>query len=63
MQKEYAKIQAEERAEELLKKKADAKKAEEERIRNLSPAEQRKWEEKERAKELKKSQKKRVKRM
>jgi len=63
VQKEYAKIQAEERAEELLKKKADAKKAEEERIRNLSPAEQRKWEEKERAKELKKSQKKRVKRM
>ncbi|KAI8579428.1 hypothetical protein K450DRAFT_199440 [Umbelopsis ramanniana AG] len=59
--KEYAKIHAEERAEELAKKKADAKKAEEERVRKLSPAEQRKWEEKERAKELKKSQKKRVK--
>ncbi|CAM0138492.1 unnamed protein product [Umbelopsis sp. WA50703] len=63
MQKEYAKIQAEERAEELAKKRAEAKRAEEEKIRKLSPAEQRKWDEKERAKELKKSQKKRSKRM
>ncbi|CAO3668917.1 unnamed protein product [Umbelopsis vinacea] len=63
VQKEYAKIQAEERAEELAKKKTDAKKAEEERIRKMSPAEQRKWEEKERAKELKKSQKKRSKKL
>lgn len=54
---------AEERAEELAKKRADAKRAEEEKVRKLSPAEQRKWEEKERAKELKRSQKKRSKRM
>ncbi|CDS08051.1 hypothetical protein LRAMOSA02000 [Lichtheimia ramosa] len=63
MEKKEAKRSAEERAEELAKKKADAKKAEAERIKNMSVAEQRKYDEKERARELKKMQKKRTKRM
>ncbi|KAF7729323.1 hypothetical protein EC973_004579 [Apophysomyces ossiformis] len=63
IEKQFAKRAAEERAEELARKKADAKKAEEERIKKLSPSEQRKWEEKERAREAKKAQKKRTKRV
>ncbi|KAI7903303.1 uncharacterized protein BX663DRAFT_508162 [Cokeromyces recurvatus] len=57
--KEFSKKIAADRAEELAKKKAEAKRAEEERIKKLSPAEQRKWEEKERLRNLKKQQKKR----
>lgn len=52
--KEFSKKIAAKRAEELQNKKAEAKRAEEERIKKLSPAEQRKWEEKERARDLKK---------
>lgn len=59
MVKEFSKRAAADRAEELAKKKADAKRAEEERVKKLSPAEQRKWEEKERARNMKKQQKKR----
>ncbi|KAG2222576.1 hypothetical protein INT45_008695, partial [Circinella minor] len=62
LEKKAAKALAEERAEEIALKKAEAKKAEAEKVKALSPAEQRKWEEKERARELKKSQKKRTKR-
>ncbi|KAG0162533.1 hypothetical protein DFQ28_001113 [Apophysomyces sp. BC1034] len=62
IEKQFAKRTAEERAEELARKKAEAKKAEEERVKKLSPTEQRKWEEKERAREMKKAQKKRTKR-
>ncbi|KAI9490740.1 hypothetical protein BDB00DRAFT_790125 [Zychaea mexicana] len=62
LEKKAAKLLADERAEELARKKADAKKAEADRVKSLSPAEQRKWEEKERAREIKKSQKKRTKR-
>ncbi|KAI8384913.1 uncharacterized protein BYT42DRAFT_279015 [Radiomyces spectabilis] len=62
IEKEYSKILAEERAEELARKKAEAKRAEEERIRKLPAAEQRKWEEKQNAKEMRKQQKKRTKR-
>ncbi|CEP12028.1 hypothetical protein [Parasitella parasitica] len=61
--KEYAKKIAADRAEELAKKKAEAKRAEEERVKKLSPAEQRKWEEKERARNMKKLQKKQGKKM
>ncbi|KAI9478063.1 MAG: hypothetical protein EXX96DRAFT_595564 [Benjaminiella poitrasii] len=57
--REFSKKAAADRAEELAKKKAEAKRAEEERIKKLSPAEQRKWEEKERLRNLKKQQKKR----
>ncbi|KAI8883686.1 DUF1682-domain-containing protein [Backusella circina FSU 941] len=57
--KEFSKKVAAERAEELQKKKADAKRAEEERVKKLSPAEQRKYEEKERVRQMKKQQKKR----
>ncbi|ORY92232.1 hypothetical protein BCR43DRAFT_498003 [Syncephalastrum racemosum] len=63
LEKKAAKLEAEERAEELAKKKAEAKKAEEERVKKLSPEQQRKWEEKERARDLRKSQKKRTKKM
>ncbi|KAI8064835.1 uncharacterized protein B0P05DRAFT_554517 [Gilbertella persicaria] len=56
--KEYHKKVAADRAEELAKKKAEAKRVEEERIKKLSPAEQRKWEEKERQRSIKKQQKK-----
>ncbi|KAL0082055.1 hypothetical protein F4703DRAFT_1775548 [Phycomyces blakesleeanus] len=62
LEKQVAKRLAEERAEELVRKKAEAKRAEEERVKTLSPAEQRKWEEKERAREAKRAQKKRTKR-
>ncbi|KAG1051951.1 hypothetical protein G6F55_001100 [Rhizopus delemar] len=58
LRKEYAKIIAAERAEELAKKKAEAKKAEAEKIKKMSPSEQRKYEEKERLRQLKKQQKK-----
>ncbi|KAI8641853.1 hypothetical protein BD408DRAFT_417511 [Parasitella parasitica] len=61
--KEYAKKIAVDRAEELARKKAEAKRAEEERVKKLSPAEQRKWEEKERARNMKKQQKKQGKKM
>ncbi|KAI9019516.1 hypothetical protein CLU79DRAFT_757618 [Phycomyces nitens] len=61
-EKQIAKRLAEERAEELVRKKAEAKRAEEERVKSLPPAEQRKWEEKERAREAKRAQKKRTKR-
>ncbi|KAI8991748.1 hypothetical protein BDF20DRAFT_909482 [Mycotypha africana] len=57
--KEFSKKKAADRAEELAKKKAEAKRAEEERIKKLSPAEQRKWEEKERARTMKKQMKRR----
>ncbi|KAG2229581.1 hypothetical protein BDF21DRAFT_419852 [Thamnidium elegans] len=56
--KEFSKKAAADRAEELQKKKAEAKRAEEERVKKMSPAEQRKWEEKERARNMKKQQKK-----
>ncbi|KAI8359150.1 hypothetical protein BD560DRAFT_405451 [Blakeslea trispora] len=56
--KEHAKRIAADRAEELYQKKIEAKRAEEERVKKLSPAEQRKWEEKERQRTLKKQQKK-----
>lgn len=62
LEKKAAKLAAEERANELARKKAETKKAEAERVKALSPAEQRKWEEKERTREMKKSQKKRTKR-
>lgn len=58
--KEFSKKAAANRAEELAKKKADAKRAEEERIKKMSPAEQRKYDEKERQRSLKKQQKKRM---
>ncbi|CAO3653571.1 unnamed protein product [Mucor hiemalis] len=57
--KEFSKKIAAKRSEELQNKKAEAKRAEEERVKKLSPAEQRKWEEKERARNVKKQQKKR----
>ena len=57
--KEFSKKAAADRAEELQKKKAEAKRAEEERVKKMSPAEQRKWEEKERIRNAKKQQKKR----
>lgn len=57
--KEFSKKVAADRAEELQKKKAEAKRAEEERVKKMTPAEQRKWEEKERARNMKKQQKKR----
>lgn len=56
--KEFSKKAAADRAEELQKKKAEAKRAEEERVKKMTPAEQRKWEEKERARNMKKQQKK-----
>ncbi|KAI9363568.1 hypothetical protein BD770DRAFT_379900 [Pilaira anomala] len=56
--KEFSKKAAAERAEELQRKKAEAKRAEEERVKKMSPAEQRKWEEKERLRSMKKQQKK-----
>ncbi|GAA5809881.1 hypothetical protein MFLAVUS_003296 [Mucor flavus] len=56
--KEFSKKAAADRAEELQKKKAEAKRAEEERVKKMTPAEQRKWEEKERARSMKKQQKK-----
>ncbi|KAI8993701.1 hypothetical protein BDB01DRAFT_339960 [Pilobolus umbonatus] len=56
--KEFSKKKAADIAEELAKKKAEAKRAEEEKVKKLSPAEQRKWEEKERLRNLKKQQKK-----
>ncbi|CAO3691323.1 unnamed protein product [Rhizopus stolonifer] len=59
LRKECAKKVAADRAEELAKKKADAKRAEEEKVKKMSPTEQRKWEEKERTRQLKKQQKKR----
>lgn len=59
LRKEYAKRLAADKAEEAARKKAEAKRAEEERIKKMSPAEQRKWEEKERLRQLKKQQKKR----
>ncbi|KAI9263331.1 hypothetical protein BDA99DRAFT_509970 [Phascolomyces articulosus] len=62
LEKKAAKALAEERAEELARKKAEAKKAEADKVKSMTPAEQRKWEEKERIRELKKSQKKRTKR-
>ncbi|CAO3645545.1 unnamed protein product [Mucor fragilis] len=61
--KEFAKKLAADRAEELAQKKAEAKRAEEERVKKLSPAEQRKWEEKERARNMKKQQKKQGRKM
>lgn len=61
--KEFAKKLAADRAEELAKKKAEAKRAEEERVKKLSPTEQRKWEEKERARNMKKQQKKQGRKM
>ncbi|KAG2215650.1 hypothetical protein INT46_006254 [Mucor plumbeus] len=61
--KEYAKKIAADRAEELAQKKAEAKRAEEERVKKLSPAEQRKWEEKERARNMKKQQKRQGRKM
>lgn len=57
--KEFSKKVAADRAEELQKKKAEAKRAEEEKVKQMSPAEQRKWEEKERQRNMKKQQKKR----
>lgn len=57
--KEFSKKAAADRAEELQRKKAEAKRAEEERVKKMSPAEQRKWEEKERVRNMKKQQKKR----
>lgn len=57
--KEYSKKAAADRAEELQKKKAEAKRLEEERVKKMSPAEQRKWDEKERVRTMKKQQKKR----
>ncbi|KAI8097171.1 uncharacterized protein BX664DRAFT_275715 [Halteromyces radiatus] len=62
LQKIFAKREAEDRAEELAKKKAEEKRAQEERIKNLSPAEQRKYDEKERNREKKRELKKRTKR-
>ncbi|KAI9314408.1 hypothetical protein BX666DRAFT_2029286 [Dichotomocladium elegans] len=63
LEKMAAKLAADERANELSRKKAEAKKAEAERVKSMSASEQRKWDEKERARELKKTQKKRTKRM
>lgn len=62
LQKIFAKREAEDRAEEIAKKKLEAKRAQEDRIKNLSPSEQRKFDEKERIREKKKEQKKRTKR-
>ncbi|KAI7864670.1 hypothetical protein BDF14DRAFT_1731811, partial [Spinellus fusiger] len=63
LDKLVAKRLAEERAEELVQKKMESKRLEEERIKSLSPSEQRKWEEKERAREVKRAQKKKTKRV
>ncbi|ORX60238.1 DUF1682-domain-containing protein [Hesseltinella vesiculosa] len=60
--KAYAKRDAEDRAEQLAKKKAEAKRAEADRVKNLSSSEQRKFDEKERQREKKKELKKRTKR-
>ncbi|KAI7877088.1 uncharacterized protein EV154DRAFT_62914 [Mucor mucedo] len=57
--KEYSKKAAADRAEEMQRKKAEAKRLEEERVKKMSPAEQRKWDEKERIRAQKKLQKKR----
>ncbi|ORZ24694.1 hypothetical protein BCR42DRAFT_403468 [Absidia repens] len=62
LQKIFAKREAEDRAEEIAKKKADAKRAQDERLKKLSPSEQRKFDEKERNREKKKEMKKRTKR-
>ncbi|CAO3596222.1 unnamed protein product [Absidia cylindrospora] len=62
LQKIFAKREAEDRAEEIAKKKADAKRAQEERLKKLTPSEQRKLDEKERNREKKKEMKKRTKR-
>ncbi|CAO3643242.1 unnamed protein product [Cunninghamella echinulata] len=62
LNKVFAKRDAEDRAEELAKKKAEKKRAEEERIKKLSPEEQRKYDEKERNREQKRQMKKRTKR-
>ncbi|KAI8069232.1 hypothetical protein BC940DRAFT_29479 [Gongronella butleri] len=62
LRKEFAKREAEDRAEELAKKKADAKRAESERVQKMSASEQRKYDEKERIREKKKELKKRTKR-
>ncbi|KAI8339404.1 hypothetical protein BC941DRAFT_420393 [Chlamydoabsidia padenii] len=62
LHKIFAKREAEERAEEIAKKKLEAKRAQEDKIKTLSPSEQRKLDEKERNREKKKEQKKRTKR-
>lgn len=62
IQREFTKADLEKRETELQEKKIKKKKEEEERVRKLSPEEQRKWEEKEYQKQLKKDMKKRTKR-
>lgn len=62
LHKIFAKREAEDRADEIAKKKLEAKRAQEDRVKKLSPSEQRKFDEKERNRELKKEQKKRTKR-
>ncbi|CAO3598677.1 unnamed protein product [Absidia cylindrospora] len=62
LRKTFAKREAEDRAEEIAKKKAEAKRAQDDRLKKLSPSEQRKHDEKERNREKKKEMKKRTKR-